>query len=171
MAEKSSAALLVLWKAMKTQRSGLFFGDAPPKGHHNLRDPKHGSKAMQRETMFQNRNELLGGREELSCTFTCFGKQRKLKDLGWSSKMRHQRGTSPRFRAEMSCLVAKKSSAALLVLSPAMKSKIWTGLQRCATKGQPSSPQLNSAKHRSSTWHHESIFQNWVEIFIGHCDR
>jgi hypothetical protein len=63
VAEKSLTALLMLSQATKTQSSGPGFGDAPPKGHHHLRNPtpQHGSKTMHREWTFQNGNELLGG--------------------------------------------------------------------------------------------------------------
>jgi hypothetical protein len=39
VAEKSLAALSVLCPATKTGRSGLVFGDAPPKGHPHLGNP------------------------------------------------------------------------------------------------------------------------------------
>jgi hypothetical protein len=55
-------------------------------------------------------------------------------------------------REELNCAVG--------ALSSRKTSKIWTELWRCATKGAPSSPQFNSAKHGLKTLHRESMFQN-----------
>jgi hypothetical protein len=96
-------------------RSGLAFGDAPPKGCHCLR------------------HRIPPNMNQRHCIL------------------------SPHFRMKMNCSVAEKSSAALFgALSRNKIVKIWAGLWRRITKGEPWSPQSNSRKHESKTLHPES---------------